>query len=161
MLQQTAWSRHVPGWVRNTWREVAAFGIVGALAFVVETVSFNLLSFGLSSAEAGGPLGGMPALASVVATLLAMLVSWFGNRYWTYRNRRGPVSRREITWFMGINLVGLAVTAAPVYVSHELLDYASPLSDNLARLVGWAAATLLRFAAYRTLVFTPTREDLS
>lgn len=158
MLQLTAWSRRVPGWVQKIWREVAAFGIVGALAFVVETASFNLLIFGSPSAD-GGVLGDVPVLASVVATLLAMVVSWVGNRYWTYRDRRGAVDRREVTLFVAVNLAGMAVTAVPVYVSHELLGFTSPLSDNVARLVGWAAATVLRFVAYRSLVFTPSGED--
>ncbi|MGW6391275.1 GtrA family protein [Streptomyces sp. NPDC055103] len=158
MLQLTAWSRRVPGWVQKIWREVAAFGIVGALAFVVETASFNLLIFGSPSAG-GGLLGDLPVLASVVATLLAMVVSWVGNKYWTYRDRRGAVDRREVTLFVAVNLAGMAVTAVPVYVSHELMGFTSPLSDNVARLVGWAAATVLRFVAYRSLVFTPSGED--
>ncbi len=158
MLQSTAWGRRVPVWVRKIWREVAAFGIVGALAFVVETASFNLLIFG-SSATGGGPLGGAPVLASVVATLLAMAVSWFGNRYWTYRDRRGGAQRGELLWFLAINLAGMAVTAVPVFVSHQLLGLGSPLSDNVARLVGWAVATLLRFVAYRNLVFSHPGKD--
>ncbi|MFG2721228.1 GtrA family protein [Streptomyces sp. NPDC048416] len=157
MLQSRALSRVVSEWVRKIWREVAAFGVVGAVAFVVETASFNLLILGSSSG--GGPLKSVPVLASVVATSLAMVVSWFGNRHWTYRDRRGAVDRREVVWFVAVNLAGMAVTAAPVFVAHELLGLGSPLSDNAARLVGWAAATLLRFVAYRTLVFTPAGKD--
>ncbi|MFJ5834514.1 GtrA family protein [Streptomyces sp. NPDC093089] len=158
MMRLTAWSRHAPAWARNIGREIAAFGVVGALAFVVETASFNLLIFG-SPASGGGVLGSAPVVASVVATLLAMVVSWVGNRYWTYRDRRGAVDRRELTLFVGVNLVGMAVTALPVYVSRELLGLGSPFSDNAARLVGWAAATLFRFVSYRSLVFTRPGED--
>ncbi|MCX5387203.1 GtrA family protein [Streptomyces sp. NBC_00083] len=158
MLQLTDLRRVVSEWVRRIWREVAAFGVVGAVAFVVETASFNLLILGPPSAG-GGIMRATPALASVVATLLAMAVSWFGNRHWTYRDRRGAVDRREVAWFVAINLAGMAVTAVPVFVSRELLGLGSPLSDNAARLVGWAAATVLRFVAYRTLVFTPAGKD--
>lgn len=69
------------------------------------------------------------------------------------------MDRREVVWFLAANLAGLIVTAVPVYVAHELLGLSSPLSDNVARLFGWSAATLLRFTAYRNLVFVPTRED--
>ncbi|MET9896230.1 GtrA family protein [Streptomyces sp. NPDC006465] len=144
--------------MRTIWREVAAFGIVGALAFVVETTSFNLLAFG---PPGEGPLHAVPVSASAVATLLAMLVSWFGNRHWTYRDRKGPINPREVAWFVGVNLVGLVITAAPVYVSHELFGLSSPLSDNVARLIGWAAATVVRFTVYRGRVFTSHREDSS
>lgn len=148
----------MPAWARKVWREVAAFGVVGALAFVVETASFNLMIFG-SASSGGGILGGTPVLASVVATLLAMAVSWFGNRYWTYRDRRGGAQRSELIWFLVINLAGMAVTAVPVFVSHELFGLGSSLSDNVARLIGWAAATLLRFVAYRNLVFSQPGKD--
>ncbi|MFD5635668.1 GtrA family protein [Streptomyces sp. NPDC127077] len=158
MLQPTAWFRRSPAWMRTIWREVAAFGTVGALAFVVETASFNLLAFG---PPGEGPLHAFPVSASVVATLLAMLVSWFGNRYWTYRDRKGPVDAREVAWFVGVNLVGLVITAAPVYMSHEFFGHSSALSDNVARLAGWAVATWVRFTVYRGLVFTPHREDSS
>ncbi|MEU0402801.1 GtrA family protein [Streptomyces sp. NPDC006197] len=157
MIQWSAWSRRAPSWARKIWREVAAFGVVGAVAFVVETASFNLLILG--SASDGGTRGANPVVASVLATVLAMLVSWFGNRYWTYRDRRGPLDRREVTLFVGVNLVGMAVTALPLYVSHSLLGLGSPLSDNVARLVGWAAATVVRFVAYRSLVFVSPGED--
>ncbi|MHC0432879.1 GtrA family protein [Streptomyces sp. O3] len=157
MLESTPTERHTPAWVRKIWREVAAFGAVGAVAFLVETASFNLLILG--SAGGGGPLRGAPVLASAVATLLAMAVSWFGNRHWTYRDRKGRIDRREVAWFLAANLAGLVVTAVPVYVAHELLGLSSPLSDNAARLFGWSAATLLRFTVYRSLVFAPARED--
>ncbi|MET9346884.1 GtrA family protein [Streptomyces termitum] len=153
MALLTGWGRRLPSWLRNIWQEVAAFGIVGALAFVVEIVGFNLLVFGLTP-SGDGALRGSPVLASSLATLLAMVVSWVGNRYWTYRDRRGPIDLREVTLFVGVNLAGMVVTAIPVYLSHTVLGLGSPLSDNIARLVGWAAATVLRFVAYRTLVFT-------
>ncbi len=147
----------MPAWLRRIWREVAAFGTVGALAFLVETAAFNLLILG--AGDGGGSLSGAPVLASAVATLLAMAVSWFGNRHWTYRDRKGRIDRREVAWFLAVNLAGLFVTAVPLYVAHEFFGPGSPLSDNAARLVGWAAASLLRFTAYRSLVFTSTRED--
>ncbi|MFI9393889.1 GtrA family protein [Streptomyces bauhiniae] len=150
-------TRRARGRVRTIGREVAAFGVVGAVAFVAETAAFNLLV--LHPASGGGwGLAGAPVVASGLATLLAMAVSWFGNRYWTYRDRRGPVDRREVLTFVAVNLVGLAVTAVPVYVSREWLGLASPLSYNVARLIGWAVATVLRFTVYRTLVFVRPEE---
>jgi putative flippase GtrA len=137
--------------MRTVWREVLAFGAVGTLAFVVETASFNLLAFG---PPGEGPLHAAPVSASAVATLLAMLVSWFGNRHWTYRDRKGPVSSREVAWFVGVNLVGLIITATPLFVLHQLFDHSSAVTDNVARLAGWATATVARFTVYRRLVFT-------
>ncbi|MFF0143602.1 GtrA family protein [Streptomyces sp. NPDC005227] len=158
MLLPTAWFRGSPAWMRTIWREVAAFGIVGAFAFVVETASFNLLAFGPPGA---GLLRATPVTASAIATLLAMLVSWVGNRHWTFRNRKGPIAAGEVAWFIGVNLIGLAITAAPVYAAHHLFGLSTALSDNVARLAGWAVATVVRFRVYRGRVFTPHRAEPS
>ncbi|MFI7387240.1 GtrA family protein [Streptomyces sp. NPDC049813] len=152
MLQRATWDPRVMEWVRNIWREAAAFGVVGAVAFVVEFAAFNVLISGTPFSR-DGVLRSAPVVASALATGLAMAVSWWGNRHWTYRSHKQRVTRREVGWFVGINLAGLAITAAPVYVSHELLGLDSAWSDNVARLVGWAAATGVRFAVYRTRVF--------
>ncbi|ASN23187.1 hypothetical protein LK07_03120 [Streptomyces pluripotens] len=138
--------------MRNIWREAAAFGVIGAVAFVVEFTAFNVLISG-ASFSSKGVLHSAPVAASALATMVAVAVSWLGNRYWTYRDRKDAVAWREVSWFLGINLAGLLVTAAPVYVGHGLLGLDSTWSDNAARLMGWATATVLRFTVYRTLVF--------
>jgi putative flippase GtrA len=144
--------------IGGLWREVAAFGLVGALAFVVDTGAYNLLVFGLPGAN-GGPLTAVPVQASAVATGLAMILSWAGNRYWTYRDRRGRPPRRELAAFLFVNLVGLAITAGTVYLSRHALGFDSALSDNVTRVLGWAAATAFRFHAYRRFVFLAVRSE--
>ncbi|MCX4784405.1 GtrA family protein [Streptomyces sp. NBC_01264] len=150
-MQLATWRNGGPGRGLGAWREVAAFGAVGALAFVTEFAVFNLLVLYLRAE--GGFWGATPALASALATLCAMAVSWFGNRHWTFRDRRAPVARREVAWFLAVNLLGLVVTAAPIYLAHEVLGLSTPLAYNLARLTGWVAASALRFITYRNLVF--------
>lgn len=137
--------------IRGLWREVAKFGVVGAVAFVVDAGGFNLLVFGLPGVG-GGPMASMPVLASVVATAAAMVVGWIGNRHWTYRDQRSETSPREVVVFVLVNLAGIVITAAPVYVSRAL-GFDSALTDNITRLFGWAVATLVRFVVYRRYVF--------
>ncbi|MEU9864249.1 GtrA family protein [Streptomyces sp. NPDC047971] len=137
--------------IRGLWREVAKFGVVGAVAFVVDAGGFNLLVFGLPGVG-DGPMASMPVLASVVATAAAMVVGWIGNRHWTYRDQRSQTSPREVVVFVLVNLAGIVITAAPVYVSRAL-GFDSALTDNITRLFGWAVATLVRFVVYRRYVF--------
>ncbi|MFE5481730.1 GtrA family protein [Streptomyces sp. NPDC056527] len=137
--------------IRGLWREVAKFGVVGAVAFVVDAGGFNLLVFGLPGVGAG-PMASMPVLASVVATAAAMVVGWIGNRHWTYRDQRSETSPREVVVFVLVNLAGIVITAAPVYLSRAL-GFDSALTDNVTRLFGWAVATLVRFVVYRRYVF--------
>ncbi|EPJ36683.1 hypothetical protein STAFG_6275 [Streptomyces afghaniensis 772] len=146
-------TRSVRDAVRGIWREAAKFGLVGALAFVVDNGGYNLLVFGLPGGAQGGPMGSSPVQASVVATGAAALFSWAGNRYWTYRDQHREKVSRELGLFLVANGVGLAITAGTVFASRELLGLDSALSDNTARVLGWVLATLFRFYAYRRYVF--------
>ncbi|WP_369250891.1 GtrA family protein [Streptomyces sp. R41] len=138
--------------IGGIWREAAAFGLVGALAFLVDTGAYNLLVFGLPGVT-GGPMRSAPVQASAVATGVAMIVSWAGNRYWTYRHRRREKVTHELALFVFVNIVGLVITAGTVALSRQLTGCDCALSDNVARLFGWAVATLFRFFAYRRVVF--------
>ncbi|MFC9507789.1 GtrA family protein [Streptomyces sp. NPDC057002] len=139
--------------VKGIWREAAKFGVVGALAFVVDNGGYNLLVFGLPGGAEGGPMRTSPVQASVVATAAAALFSWGGNRYWTYRDQHREKVTHELVLFLVANGVGLAITAGTVFASRQLLGLDSALSDNTARIFGWVLATLFRFYAYRRYVF--------
>ncbi|MFJ5063014.1 GtrA family protein [Streptomyces nigra] len=139
--------------IKGMWREAAKFGVVGALAFVVDNGGYNLLVFGLPGGAQGGPMNTYPVLASVLATAAAALFSWIGNRYWTYRHQHRERLTLELVLFLVANGVGLVITAGTVYASRHLLGLDSPLSDNTARIMGWVLATLFRFYAYRRYVF--------
>ena len=134
------------------WRELGAFGVVGALAFVVDNGGYTVLVFGPPGAHAG-PMAGLPVAASVVATGAATLFSWLGNRYWTYGKQRRAEVGQELALFVLVNLLGVAVTAGAVWSSRNLLGVDSVATDNLARICGWVLATMLRFVAYRRYVF--------
>ncbi|MET9834778.1 GtrA family protein [Streptomyces sp. NPDC006385] len=143
----------VRGAVRDVWREAAKFGIVGALAFVMDNGGYNLLVFGLPGGAEGGVMRSAPVQASVIATGTATIFSWVGNRYWTYRHQHREKLTQELTLFLFANIVGVAITAGTVFASRHLLGLESVLSDNVARLFGWGLATLFRFFAYRRYVF--------
>lgn len=139
-------------WVRGIWREVTAFGVVGVIAFVVDNGGYNVLVFGLPG-RTPGPLTHHAIVASVIATAAATLVSWVGNRLWTYRHQRRDNLTHELLLFVVVNVIGIGITALPVLVSRSLFGLSSVLSDNVARLLGWTLATLFRFVSYRSVVF--------
>ncbi|MGW1956946.1 GtrA family protein [Streptomyces sp. NPDC001920] len=139
--------------VRDIWREAAKFGVVGLLAFVVDHGGYNLLVFGLPGGTEGGVMWAAPVQASLIATAAATFAGWVGNRYWTYRHRHREKVGQELALFLCANVVGVVITAGTVFASRHLLGLDSALSDNTARLSGWALATLFRFFAYRRYVF--------
>lgn len=144
--------------VRNIWREAAKFGVIGALAFVLDNGGYTVLVFGVPGATSGGPMHSAPVAASVVATAVATLFSWVGNRYWTYRHQQRENMAHELALFVVVNVIGIIITAGAVSFSRSVLGLDTVLSDNVARITGWVIATLFRFVTYRRYVFVaPTR----
>lgn len=123
------------------FRQLASFGVIGAVNFVVDTAIFNLL-FSVG-----------PVKAQIVATLVATTLSYFLNRHWTFRAHTRQGLRREYTLFFLLNAVGLAITAAIVGVAKYGFDLHDQLVLNLVRLFAIGVATLFRFWSYRRWVF--------
>jgi len=135
--------------------ELARFGSVGALAFVVDVGLFNLLRFG-----PGELLEDKPLTAKIIASTVATLVAWVGNRYWTFAGRRTSTPLRELVGFVAVNVLGMAAALGCLAFSHYILGLTSPLADNIAaNVVGVLVGTAIRYFAYRSLVFTGTGQS--
>ncbi|SOC52505.1 GtrA family protein [Ornithinimicrobium cerasi] len=134
-------------------RELAKFGTVGAVAFVVDLVLYNVLVFGVPGLG-DGVLHDHPLTGKVVATSTATVVSWLGNRLWTFRHRLSEPMAHEFGLFVLFNAVGLAIALACLAFSRYVLGLDSQLADNISgNGIGLVLGTLFRFWAYRTFVF--------
>lgn len=134
---------------RLLWREVAKFGTVGAIAFVVDSAVFWWMMH--------GPLEGSNVKAKLVGGVVGTLVSWLLNRWWTYRHSRQSNVMRELLLFLLMNAIGLGIQAGFVFVA----QYGFGVTDTLGlfiwgNIVGMFFGTLFRFFAYRFWVFTAT-----
>ncbi len=127
------------------WRELAKFGIVGAVAFVIDFVGFNLLFY--------GPLAGHLTTSKIVAGTVATTTAWVGNRIWTFRHRRNRPAHHEALLFFAVNGAGLLLTILYLNLTHDVLGWTSRSAVNVNNLIGIALATVLRFYFYRTVVF--------
>lgn len=141
-------------------RELAKFGIVGLVAFVVDVGGYNLLVFGahvrsmIGEEATVGVMHDIPLRAKILSVSAATLVSWLGNRYWTFRHRRRPAVAHELVLFVVFNLVGMLIAVACLGVSRYVLGLHTQLADNVSgNGVGLLLGTLFRFWAYRTVVF--------
>ena len=138
-------------------RELAKFGTIGALAFVLDTGLYNVLVFGVPGLLEA-PLPGHPLTAKVVSTSVATVFSWLGNRWWTFRHRVSQPVGHEFALFVFFNAVGLGIALAVLGFSRYVLGLESQLADNISgNGIGLVLGTLFRFWAYRTFVF---REEL-
>jgi putative flippase GtrA len=65
---------------------------------------------------------------------------------------------REFALFATSCTLGLGIALIPLWVSHYVLGFTSPLADNIAaNVIGLAMGTTFRFIAYSTVVFPSRR----
>lgn len=141
------------------YREIVKFGVVGAVAFVIDTGLFNLLTTGLWPGAGAAPLDGHEKTAKVISATMATLVAWLGNRHWSFRHRRQAAAHRELLLFSVMNIGGMTIAVICLTISHDLLNFTSSLADNVSGVfIGTGLGTLFRFWAYRTFVFTEFRD---
>lgn len=141
----------IRGLVTLFWREVAKFGVVGAVAFVIDLGGFNLLFY--------GPLEGRLATSRLISGAAATTVAWIGNRLWTFRHRRRRAVHHEALLFFFVNGLGLLVSTGYLNATHDWLDMTTRLAVNVNNIIGIAIATLMRFWAYRRFVFVGELPD--
>jgi putative flippase GtrA len=132
-------------------RELSAFGVVGAVCFVLDLGIFQLLYV---HTDAG------PVLAKLVSTVIATTVAYFGNRYWSFSQRARTGIRREYLLFFLINALTLVLSLAVVAVVHHGLHQDSTLVLQIANVASIALGTVIRFLAYRRWVF-PAQEPVT
>ena len=127
------------------WREVAKFGAVGGVAFVIDN--------GLTYYLMHGPMTDSEAKARFVGASIATIFSWIANRLWTFRHRRQSNVVREFLMFILINGIGIGISTGFT----ALAKYSFNVTDKnmlfAAGVVGILVATVVRFFAYRFLVF--------
>ncbi|MGP4002095.1 GtrA family protein [Streptomyces sp. 8N706] len=133
-------------------RELAKFGTVGAVGFLVNFVVFNLCvhAFGLAVVRSG-----------VIATIIAIGTNYIGNRYWTYRSCDKSRRSRELSLFLLFSGIGLIIENGILALSHYGFGFTSTVADNVAKnVIGLGIGTAFRFWSYRTWVFRaqPARE---
>ncbi len=142
--------------LRALVHEAAKFGVVGGIGFVVDVGTFNVLRF------AGNPgvLEHKPLTAKAISVAVATLVTYFGNRHWTWRDRARTGAHREVFLFFVLNAIGMAIAIGCLAFSHYVLDLRSVVADNVsANIIGLALGMVFRFWSYRTFVFRRNPDD--
>ncbi|WP_277452371.1 GtrA family protein [Janibacter sp. DB-40] len=133
------------GLIDTLWHEMAKFGVVGALAFVIDIGGMNLLTSTVLTDKV--------TTARIISGVVATLFAWIGNRSWTFAHRRSRPAHHEVTLFFVVNGVALVMSTLTLVISHYGLDLTTRLADNTATILGIGLGTLFRFWAYRRVVF--------
>ncbi|HEV7650154.1 MAG TPA: GtrA family protein [Actinophytocola sp.] len=134
--------------------EVVRFLVVGAVCNATTTVLNYALKYTV--------LTGRPVTALTIAVLVATAFSYVLSREWSFRTRGGRERHHEVVLFLVISGIGVALNAAPLYVSRYVLGLAEPrvglvtqeVADFVSGIViGSLVAMVFRFWALRKWVF--------
>jgi putative flippase GtrA len=131
---------------RHVIHEGAKFLIVGAVGIGVTNLVFIPLH---------GPLGLGPLTSVTIATVVATVVTFLGNRYWSFRHREGGGTAKEGVTFFVLNGVGLLIQYAVLGFSNYALGLTTKLENVIAVNIGIGLGTLFRFWSYRKWVWVP------
>jgi putative flippase GtrA len=131
---------------RHLIHEGFKFLVIGALGTVV--------TFGV----ANGLHGIGPYKAITIATILATVVTYLGNRYWTFRKRQGQGTTRESIIFFVLNGIGLFIFYGCIWLIKDVAGLKTQLWYNAALVVGTGFGMLFRFWSYRKWVWLAPAE---
>lgn len=126
---------------RHLIHEGAKFLVIGAVGTVV--------TFGVANSLQS--IGNYKAVT--IATILATVVTYLGNRYWTFRDRQNQSTGRETVIFLVLNGVGLLIYYGCIWLMYDLPGLKGKLWYNAALVVGTGLGTLFRFWSYRKWVW--------
>lgn len=141
---------------RNLLRKGGAFLVVGAIGFLVDAGTYNALVFWGGE----GPMFHTPLPAKIIAIAVATVVTYFGNKWWTYSDHEGGGGARHILVYALLNVAAIGLQLGCLGFSRYVLGLDSPLADNISgTLIGQAVAMGFRFWAYGKFVFTGARGD--
>jgi putative flippase GtrA len=134
--------------LRSSWRillkEVAAFGLVGAIAFVIQVGLFDLLT-----KRHVGPL-----TSNGIAVIVATVFAYIGNRKYSFSHRARIGLARETGAFFGINAIAFVFSEILVWLFAYPLGYPKHGFVLDAVLVASIViGTMFRFWAYKQFVF--------
>ncbi|MBO0980963.1 GtrA family protein [Microbacterium sp. SD291] len=138
---------------RSRLRRLAGVGsrflVVGAISTLIEVGVFNLLVYAW---------GFDVISAKVIASLVALVNAYIGNREWTFRHRdrRGRVN--ELVLFLLTNAACTGLGALLVWLGVEAAEAAlgrmpGPVIVNVVNLISIVIVVLVRFVLYHKLVF--------
>ena len=124
------------------------FLTVGAISTVIEIAVFNLLHYVL----------GMDVVASkIIASLVALVNAYFGNREWTFKHRGQHGRALEIVLFIVVNAACTVLGAGILALGVSLFHSPGPVMVNIVNLVSIVIVVLVRFLFYHYIVFRGVR----
>lgn len=125
-------------------KELSAFGIVGAVNFLIQTALFNGLHFGLRI----GPL-----TSYLIGAAVSTTSAYFMNRHWSFSHRARTGLAREYSLFFGLNGIAVVLGLIVLGTTRYGFGLTDKFSLNVANVIGIGIGTIFRFWSYKRWVF--------
>jgi putative flippase GtrA len=127
---------------RQLIHEGFKFLVIGAIGAILTFGVANLLD----------SIGKYKAIT--IATIVATIVTYLGNKYWSFRHRESHSTARDTTLFLIFNGIGLVIYYACIWLIQDVAGLSGKGWYNVALVVGTGLGTLFRFWSYRKWVWT-------
>ena len=122
---------------RNLIGQFLKFGIVGAVAFVVDYLILMVLS---------QMLGWDPVISSAISFMVSVIVNYLGSMHFVFESRDDLSARREFTIFVALSLVGLAINSI-IMSAGTVIFGAGALSVTVTKVVATAIVSIWNFVS--------------
>lgn len=140
--------------------EFIKFALVGGTTFVFDMAIFYTLKTTILEPK--------PVTAKIISGVLAMILSYYLNRQWSFKARGGRHLSYEAVLFFVVSGIGVVLSFLPLAFSSYVLDLRVPnvsltvenIADFIsAYIVGNVLQMLFRFWAMRRWVFPHEESD--
>ena len=139
--------------LRTTWRillkELSAFGIVGALNFILDVAIFGFLIT---------VVGLGPLTSKVISTATTTTTAYFMHRHWSFSHRARSGIKREYGLFFLLNGISLVMSLLIIGLVRYPLGRTDAFALQLANITSIGIGTIFRFWSYKRWVFLPGME---
>ncbi len=134
-------------------KQLGRFGIVGLMNFAVDTGIATTLRRAYDVDPASSQI--IPIL--IVATIVAIVNSYFWQRMWTFAEKEPP-SRKEFLAFVTITLLGLAINTSITFVAIKGISAFGALQQadrlvTVAKILATGVSLFWNFLGYKFFVF--------
>lgn len=144
------------GYFLSQWfdffRQFGKYVAIGFLNFVIDLGVLNFLIH-----LSGVALGFRFSIFKGIAFIVAVVNSYFWNKFWAFEAGGSSGGKKEALKFLGVNLIALAVNVGVASLVANGIDPLFGLSDqkwaNIGAVAGSAAALIFSFIGLRRIVF--------
>jgi len=132
--------------------QISKFVIIGILNTGIDFAVLNLLMW-----QTGIYSGKYIILLNAISFLVAVINSYFWNKFWIFRAKETTQTGKEFVQFISITLVGMMINTAIVYSVTTLIPPMFGLSvelwANLAKIAATSISLVWNFIGYKLFVF--------